>query len=389
MTSGTQHLPDNPAAARARHGLVANLLGEVVPARLRGEPLASLPSDADLSNVVLLFRQRRSAGESATAPLTATLADRTAERSHAADRWIVAFLAASLAVHAGLAAWFNQPPPPLASIGVVSITAEIVLGADIPAGLASKPTPSEAAANSTSSSDQSEDKATTDAVPAEVRPIDERRVVERQVVPEPPSPPAAPVPDPVEAAGARSEIPTPAPVAIAELPPENKAPERKVERPPEPPPPEPRKPPEPQTAKPIEKPVQPTTVEHPIKRETQRHAEKRGKRKTAAVSSVASSGVGRGRSDASTNYRGIVAAHLGRHKQYPADARARSEQGTATVSFSIDGGGRVTRVALVRQTGMASLDQESLAMVRRASPFPPPPGGQPMSFTVPVSFALH
>jgi protein TonB len=35
------------------------------------------------------------------------------------------------------------------------------------------------------------------------------------------------------------------------------------------------------------------------------------------------------------------------------------------------------------------LDQEILAMVRRASPFPAPPDGQPKSFTVPLNFNLQ
>jgi len=35
------------------------------------------------------------------------------------------------------------------------------------------------------------------------------------------------------------------------------------------------------------------------------------------------------------------------------------------------------------------LDQEILAMVRRASPFPAPPDGQPKSFTVPLNFTAR
>jgi protein TonB len=110
-------------------------------------------------------------------------------------------------------------------------------------------------------------------------------------------------------------------------------------------------------------------------------------RHTAAA--AAPSGAGPGRSDAETNYRGIAAAHLARFKQFPAEARSRGEQGNSVVSFTIDGSGRVTRVALVRGTGIASLDQESQAMVRRASPFPAPPAGRPVSITAPVSFHLR
>ena len=59
------------------------------------------------------------------------------------------------------------------------------------------------------------------------------------------------------------------------------------------------------------------------------------------------------------------------------------------VSFATDGGGRVTRVSLMRGSGVASLDQEETAMVRRASPFPAPPGGRGMTFTVPVDFRIQ
>jgi protein TonB len=80
---------------------------------------------------------------------------------------------------------------------------------------------------------------------------------------------------------------------------------------------------------------------------------------------------------------------LRRHQQYPPDARSRGEQGTATVSFSLDGGGRVTSARLARGSGIGSLDQEVQAMVRRASPFPAPPSRQSVSFTVPVTFRLN
>jgi periplasmic protein TonB len=49
----------------------------------------------------------------------------------------------------------------------------------------------------------------------------------------------------------------------------------------------------------------------------------------------------------------------------------------------------VTSVRLARGSGIASFDQEVQAMVRRASPFPAPPSGQPKSFMVPVSFRLN
>src|SRR5205085_2585289 len=105
--------------------------------------------------------------------------------------------------------------------------------------------------------------------------------------------------------------------------------------------------------------------------------------------SPSASGVGIGRAGTDSNYRGLVFAHLARHKQFPADARGRGEQGSATVTFSLDGGGRVTSVSLVRSTGFASLDQEAKAMVRRASPFPAPPDRHAVSFTAPATFRIQ
>jgi protein TonB len=104
---------------------------------------------------------------------------------------------------------------------------------------------------------------------------------------------------------------------------------------------------------------------------------------------VAGSGRGAGHSSRDSNYQGLVSAHLRRHKQYPADARARGDRGRAAVTFSLSGSGGVTSVRLARASGIASIDQEVQAMVRRASPFPAPPDGRPVSFTVPVSFDLQ
>jgi TonB family protein len=140
--------------------------------------------------------------------------------------------------------------------------------------------------------------------------------------------------------------------------------------------------------KPKETPPDPTVAEvEPLPDQPKPPAQKKQTR--PSVAATASSGVGRGRSDATSNYRGTVAAHLARHKQYPSAARYNGSQGTGTVTFSIDGSGNVTAATIVNSTGASTLDQELTAMVRRSSPFPAPPGGQAMSFTVPVSFRLN
>jgi TonB family protein len=105
--------------------------------------------------------------------------------------------------------------------------------------------------------------------------------------------------------------------------------------------------------------------------------------------SAPANSIGRGQMAGDANYQGIVAARLARFKRFPTEARRRREQGSALVSFVIEANGRVMSVRLVRGTGFAALDEEVQEMVRRASPFPPPPKGAAITFSAPVSFHLN
>jgi protein TonB len=92
------------------------------------------------------------------------------------------------------------------------------------------------------------------------------------------------------------------------------------------------------------------------------------------------------------SYNQLVAAHLQRFKQYPPGAKATGEQGTARLSFSLGRAGQVLGSRLAGSSGHAALDGETLAMVRRAQPFPgfPPEMKQgSMSFNVPVQFSIR
>ncbi|RAI44448.1 hypothetical protein CH341_08965 [Rhodoplanes roseus] len=112
-------------------------------------------------------------------------------------------------------------------------------------------------------------------------------------------------------------------------------------------------------------------------------------RVAVAAPSAGASGLGIGRSDAHSNYPGLVAAHLARFKRFPAEARQQGNGGVATVRFMLDGGGRVTSVALVAGSGNPALDRESVEVVRRASPFPAPPDGRPRGFSQPIRFNVR
>lgn len=92
-----------------------------------------------------------------------------------------------------------------------------------------------------------------------------------------------------------------------------------------------------------------------------------------------------------SNWAGLVLARLQQFKRYPAEAQRRREEGVCHVRFAIDRDGRVQAAALIETSGRTLLDREAVALVRRASPLPPPPPeveGDLITLTVPVEFFL-
>ena len=58
-------------------------------------------------------------------------------------------------------------------------------------------------------------------------------------------------------------------------------------------------------------------------------------------------------------------------------------------AFSIDRQGRVLTSRIVHSSGSDALDDEALALVKRAQPLPPPPAGladDQLSFVVPIRY---
>jgi protein TonB len=91
-------------------------------------------------------------------------------------------------------------------------------------------------------------------------------------------------------------------------------------------------------------------------------------------------------------WQSALAAHLGRFKRYPNAARARGEQGTAKVAFTIDHEGHLVSSRILQSSGSTLLDEETLAMLARAQPMPRPPANAPdsaLSFVVPVRFNIR
>jgi len=96
-------------------------------------------------------------------------------------------------------------------------------------------------------------------------------------------------------------------------------------------------------------------------------------------------------SNAVPTWKTHILALLERNKRYPEAAHSRRQQGVAQVFFSIDRQGRVLNSRVVRSSGASALDDEALALLRRADPFPPPPAELPgprVDLTVPIRFNL-
>jgi protein TonB len=89
------------------------------------------------------------------------------------------------------------------------------------------------------------------------------------------------------------------------------------------------------------------------------------------------------------SWQNALVAHLNRHKRYPEAARARRDTGEAHLRFVMDRAGRILEASLVRSSGATILDDEALAMIRRASPLPLPPAavqGEHIELVVPIRF---
>jgi len=266
-------------------------------------------------------------------------------------RWS-ASAAIIVAIHAALialgVAWYTHSPPP----GVALPTIMIDLA---PASAPSAPS---------------------------VQPLDILPGPEMREADPPPPPPEPPKQEAIQ----EQLAPTPPQDnPVVEAPPERKA---------EPPPPKP------EPAKivpdlPKPAPVKPKPVRADAKKPTDTPAPRtsaapKAERQASLTSSPATAGATS--SAALASYNQLVAAHLQRFKQYPSGARTAREQGTSRLSFTLSRSGQVLGSRLAGSSGHPSLDGETLAMVRRAQPFPPMPPElkqASMSFSIPVQFSIR
>lgn len=82
--------------------------------------------------------------------------------------------------------------------------------------------------------------------------------------------------------------------------------------------------------------------------------------------------------------------YLGQNIRYPADARAKQEQGRVIVTMTVEKDGSLTDVKVVRGVS-ASLDQEAIRVISASPRWSPGiQNGRPVrvQYTIPISFAL-
>lgn len=106
----------------------------------------------------------------------------------------------------------------------------------------------------------------------------------------------------------------------------------------------------------------------------------------ANVAAAPSAGASSAPSVSPASWKGELMAHLNRYKRYPPGAGA----GTASVAFTINRSGEVLSARLIGSSGDSALDEEVVALVRRASPVPAPPpdfGSGSITLTVPIRFS--
>jgi periplasmic protein TonB len=166
--------------------------------------------------------------------------------------------------------------------------------------------------------------------------------------------------------------------------------------------------PEPVPEKPIEKvelPADPKAeplVVTPPPKPIEKPKENKPKQKHASLSSAPSTaeqkaqraaapmpGASSRNSDAVPNWKSQLVARLERYKRYPSEAQSRGERGVAQLAFSVDRSGGVHNARIVQSSGSSILDQETLTLVARAQPLPPPPPevpGTQIPIVVPIRY---
>ena len=91
------------------------------------------------------------------------------------------------------------------------------------------------------------------------------------------------------------------------------------------------------------------------------------------------------------NYYATLMDWLNRKRKYPPEAKKARQQGVVVVKFTIDRQGNVLDAVIKKSSGHALLDQETLNLMRRASPLPAIPdslGKDRLTISLPIEYSL-
>lgn len=91
-------------------------------------------------------------------------------------------------------------------------------------------------------------------------------------------------------------------------------------------------------------------------------------------------------------YGTLLAQEIARHKQYPMLAKKTRQQGSVILQVKITHLGKLIVAQVQQSSGYELLDNQAMEMVRKATPFSPPPnalGDEDLTLLVPVSFRLN
>lgn len=119
-------------------------------------------------------------------------------------------------------------------------------------------------------------------------------------------------------------------------------------------------------------------------------AKKAGPARHAASAPAAAGRQGGATAGEKQAYVRKLLGHVERHKRYPREAQREGIAGSAGLRITIDRQGRLADARLSKSSGHAVLDEEALAVARRAAPYPSPPagiGGSTVTFTVTLRFS--
>jgi protein TonB len=135
-----------------------------------------------------------------------------------------------------------------------------------------------------------------------------------------------------------------------------------------------------------------------LKRDVAPTASARNERKSAGGASTStpserSGGASSSRSAAKAEaaYLAALRRAISRHQRYPDDARRRRRTGVVTLSFVVQGDGRIRQVRVTKSSGDASLDEAAMQALQRLNRFKPIPaniGRSEWPMRVPIRFDL-